>query len=343
MVEYKITVFGAGNQKLYEKLKIKEKFGGDFPFGGAAMAIDFAKAGHDVMLVEHNLNNLTEEMWEKVKSSGVKVSTDDVEGAKHGEISVFFTPYGNRTVNIIKRIIDHFPENAILCSTCSISPVALYALLEPILKTKRKDIGISSLHPMGLPGTDLQTDYIITKECLCGDKYITGEQVNKLVDIVKSINKNPNVIYADVSSSIADVCSAITAIIMAGLLESYKYFVKEIDLPPEMVVHEILISLNTISALVETSKLEGLLGAINTDLLVKSARSMLLTENQKLLKEALKILSEEKDLIKPTEPNRSYLVPSQTLIKEIENIAGPKVANGIIKRSIRTLFTKKYD
>ncbi len=339
---YKITVFGAGNQKLYlDRLKINEKFGGEPPFGGAAMAMDFAKAGHDILLVEPKQGNLTEEMWEKVKSSGVKVSTDDVEGAKHGEINVFFTPYGDRTANIAKKIMDHFPENAVICNTCTISPVALYSLLEPILKTKRKDIGISSMHPMGVPGTDLQTDYIITKDCLCGYKYATDEQINKVVDVVKSIGKTPNVIPADVSSSIADVCSAITAIIMGGLLESYKYLVEEMEIPPEMVVHEILISLNTISALVETSNLEGLFGAIDNDLLIKSAKSMVMTEKQKLLIESLKILENEKDIITPATPKKSYLVPSQTMIEDISVIAGTNVADGIIKRSIRKLFSKK--
>ena len=49
----KVSVYGAGNQNLYiNKLKIPELFGGEPPYGGSRMAMEFAEAGHDVMLSE---------------------------------------------------------------------------------------------------------------------------------------------------------------------------------------------------------------------------------------------------------------------------------------------------
>ena len=340
MEKYNITIFGAGNQKLYEKLNIKEKFGGSPPYGGAAMAIQMAKAGHNVVLAEPNKENLTEDHWKIVENAGVKVISDDIEGAKHGEICIFFTPYGARTTKIVKKIMDHIPENAVLCNTCTISPVVAYILLEVALKTKRKDVGISSMHPMGVPGTETQKDYIVSKECTNGTKYASEEQINKLINIVNSINKIPNVVHADVSSSIADVCSSISAITLGGLLETYKYCVNDMEIPPEMVIQQILISLNTISALIESSGLEGLMECIDNELLVKSAKSMVIHDEQTLLKESLNSLIKNKDLISKGRINPSYLLPSQAVVADVKKIAGDQVANGIIKRSMRKLFDK---
>jgi H2-forming N(5),N(10)-methenyltetrahydromethanopterin dehydrogenase-like protein len=150
----KISVYGAGNQKLYlEKLKIQEKFGGIPPYGGAGMAIEFAKAGHDVVLAEPNKDIMSDDLWKKVEEAGVKIVSDDVEAAKHGEVHVLFTPFGKYTVKIAKNIIEYLPENAIICNTCTLPTPVLYRALEGILRLKRKDVGISSMHPTGVPGT----------------------------------------------------------------------------------------------------------------------------------------------------------------------------------------------
>lgn len=342
MSSYNIVVFGAGNQKLYvDKLNIQEKFGGESPFGGSAMAIEFAKAGHDVILAEPNRNMLSEEQWKKVEDAGVKVVSDDIEAAKHAEIAIFFTPYGSKTTNIVKKIAEHLPENAVLCNTCTISPVVAYSLLEQLLKLKRKDIGISSMHPMGVPGTDLQKSYIISKECTNGEKYATDEQINKLINLVESTGKTSNVVYADVSSSVADVCSMITAITMAGIMEYFKYCVPEMNIPKDMAEQQVLISLNTISALVETSGVEGLFAGIDSNILLDSAKSMKIHENQKLLSTSLEVLEKDAEIIKQGVVKPSYLLPSQAVVEDVKKIAGDAVAKGVIKRSIRKLFEQK--
>jgi len=59
----KISIYSAGNQEYYiNRLKVPELFGGEPPYGGSRMAIEFAEAGHDVVLAEPNKNILTEEM-----------------------------------------------------------------------------------------------------------------------------------------------------------------------------------------------------------------------------------------------------------------------------------------
>ena len=88
----KIAVFGAGNQDLYvNKLKLPEKYGGEPPYGGSRMAIEFAEAGHEVHLAEPNHDTLTSDQWETVRSSGVIVSENDAETAKDAEIAILFT------------------------------------------------------------------------------------------------------------------------------------------------------------------------------------------------------------------------------------------------------------
>ncbi|MCE5213710.1 MAG: hypothetical protein LLF83_03195 [Methanobacterium sp.] len=54
-----ITVYGAGNQELYvNQLQLPEKYGGKPPYGGSRMAIEYARAGHDVYLAEPDSNIL---------------------------------------------------------------------------------------------------------------------------------------------------------------------------------------------------------------------------------------------------------------------------------------------
>lgn len=79
----KVTVYGAGNQDLYVKqLNLMKNYGGEPPYGGSRMAIEFAQAGHEVCLAEPNEANLTEDQWKVVRDSGVSVVSDDVEAAK---------------------------------------------------------------------------------------------------------------------------------------------------------------------------------------------------------------------------------------------------------------------
>jgi H2-forming N5,N10-methylenetetrahydromethanopterin dehydrogenase-like enzyme len=67
----KIAVYGAGNQDLYvNQLKLPEKYGGEPPYGGSRMAIEFKEAGHDVYLAEPERNMLLPDMWKVVEDKG---------------------------------------------------------------------------------------------------------------------------------------------------------------------------------------------------------------------------------------------------------------------------------
>ena len=219
----KISVYGAGNQNLYvNQLNLPENYGGEAPYGGSRIAMEFAEAGHDVVLAEPNKNILTEEMWKKVEESGVKVVSDDIEAARHGEIAIFFTPFGKKTIEIAKNIIPHLPENAIIANTCTISPAVLYAALEVELRTKRKDVGISSMHPAAVPGTPQHSHYVISGTSTDGTSYATDEQIKKCVELAESANKKAYVVPADVSSSVADINNHFTAIMIAGIIDACK-------------------------------------------------------------------------------------------------------------------------
>ncbi|XRO76546.1 H(2)-dependent methylenetetrahydromethanopterin dehydrogenase-related protein [Methanocaldococcus sp. 10A] len=339
----KVSVYGAGNQNLYmNQLNLPEKFGGEPPYGGARMAIEFAEAGHDVILAEPNKDIMSDDLWKKVEDAGVKVVSDDIEAAKHGEVHILFTPFGKATFNIAKTIIEHVPENAVICNTCTVSPVVLYYSLEPILRTKRKDVGISSMHPAAVPGTPQHGHYVIGGKTTDGRELASESQINKLVELAKSAGKEAYVVPADVSSVVSDMGSLVTAVALSGVLDYYTVGSKIIKVPKKMIEQQVIMTLQTMASLVETSGIEGLLKALNPELLIRSASSMKLLDIQKDLDAALYILKNLDETLKKEAENAEIkpttLVAAQSLVKEIKTLIGGAAAEGAIKRSARKLF-----
>ncbi|XRO74801.1 H(2)-dependent methylenetetrahydromethanopterin dehydrogenase-related protein [Methanocaldococcus sp. 28A] len=339
----KVSVYGAGNQNLYiNQLNLPEKFGGEPPYGGARMAIEFAKAGHDVILSEPNKNIMSEELWKKVEEAGVKVVSDDIEAAKHGEVHILFTPFGKITFNIVKTIIEYVPENAVICNTCTVSPIVLYYSLESILRTERKDVGISSMHPASVPGTPQHRHYVISGKTTEGKELASESQINKLVELAKSAGKEAYVVPADVSSVVSDMGSLVTAVALSGVLDYYTIGREIIKAPKKMIEHQVIMTLQTMASLVETSGIEGLIKALNPDLLIKSASSMKLSDMQRDLDAALEILKNLDENLKKEVENAEIkpttLVAAQSLVKEIKALLGGAAAEGAIKRSAKKLF-----
>ncbi|CAB3288437.1 Coenzyme F420-dependent N(5),N(10)-methenyltetrahydromethanopterin reductase-related protein [Methanocaldococcus lauensis] len=339
----KVSVYGAGNQKLYiEQLNLPEKFGGEPPYGGSRMAMEFAEAGHDVVLAEPNKNIMSDDLWKKVEDAGVKVVTDDIEAAKHGEVHILFTPFGKITFNIVKNIIEHVPKNAVICNTCTVSPIVLYLSLERELRFNRKDVGISSMHPASVPGTPQHKHYVISSKTLDGEELATDEQINKLVELTKSVNKKPYVVPADVSSVVADMGSLVTAVALGGVLDYYTVGRKIINAPKKMIEHQVIMTLQCMSSIVETSGIEGLLKALNPELLINSAISMKLCDEQKDLDIALEILRNLGESLRKESENAEIkpttLVAAQSLVKELKTLMGEKASEGAIKRSRKRLF-----
>jgi len=339
----KVAVYGAGNQDLYvNQLRLPEKFGGVAPFGGSRMAMEFAKAGHLVYLAEPDMASLNVDQWSAVRSAGVVVTTDDTEAARHAEIAVFFTPFGKTTFRVAKNIVRSLPEGAVIATTCTVSPLVLYYVLERELRTERRDVGITSMHPAAVPGTPYHGHYVIGGHATNDLDIATEEQIQKCVALAKNCGKDAYVVPADVSSAVADMGSLVTAVTLAGVIDYYNVGTRVINAPEEMVEKQILLTLQTIASLVETSGVQGMLRAINPELLVKSARSMHIMEEQEVLDAALNTLSnldgEYMKWIEGGKIRHTDLVAAQALTRELKTIMGATAADGITKRCMRKMF-----
>ena len=170
----------------------------------------------------------------------------------------------------------------------------------------------------------------------------TEEQIQKCVQLAESCGKDAYVVPADVSSAVADMGSLVTAVTLSGVLDYYYVGTQIIKAPEEMVEKQILMTLQTIASLVESSGVNGMLKAMNPELLIKSAKSMHLLEDQEELDAALKTLEKlddnvknwvEKGTIQPTN-----LVAAQALAKELQNLMGGTAAEGTIRRCMRKMF-----
>jgi len=339
----KVAVYGAGNQDLYvNQLNLPLVFGGEPPFGGSRMAMEFAKAGHETYLAEPNRNMLTADHWKAVETAGVKVTSDDTEAARHAEIAVFFTPFGKSTFRIAKNIVKHLLPDGIIATTCTVSPVVVWYVLEREIRLERKDVGITSLHPAAVPGTPKHGHYVISGHATNDLDLATDAQIQKCLALAKSCGKDAYVVPADVSAAVSDMGSLVTAVTVSGIIDYLDVGINVIKAPPEMVEKQILLTLQTIASLVETSGVNGMLKAINPELLVKSARSMHIREGQGELDAALATLSGiDGDYLKwinSGEIRHTDLVAAQALTRELKTIMGATAADGIIKRCMRKMF-----
>ena len=338
-----ITVYGVGNQELYVKeLQLPEKYGGKPSYGGSRMAIEYARAGHDVHLAEPDPNILEEDHWKMVEDSGVTVTSNDAEAAENAEIAVLFTPFGKRTFKIAKDIIYHLPEGGIIANTCTVSPLVLYYVLEKEIRKDRKDIGIVSLHPAAVPGTPQHGHYVIGGRSSNDMDIASEEQIQKCVELARSCGKDVYVVPADVSSAVADMGSLVTAVTLSGIIDYYNVGSEVIKAPKEMVEKQILMTLQTVASLVESSGVDGMLKAINPDLLVKSAKSMHLLEDQGELDAALDKLSALEpgmlEKLDKSQVRQTNLVAAQALASELQNLMGQVAAEGTIRRCMRKMF-----
>jgi len=112
-----------------------------------------------------------------------------------------------------------------------------------------------------------------------------------------------------------------------------------------MVEQQIVMALQTLASIVETSGVYGLLKALNVELVTNSASFICLREDQKTLKAALERLKYmDEDLmekVKNAKVNPTTPVASQNLINELRAIIGDRAADGAIKRSIKKLFVNR--
>ncbi|WP_456373829.1 5,10-methenyltetrahydromethanopterin hydrogenase family protein, partial [Methanocaldococcus sp.] len=177
---------------------------------------------------------------------------------------------------------------------------------------------------------------------LDGEELATEEQINKLVELAKSVNKKPYVVPADVSPVVADMGVLVTAIALAGILDYYNIGTGVIKAPKKMIEMQIVRSLECLGSIIEILGVPGLLKIIDPELVVNSVISMKLLEEQKDIDICLEILRNiNESLIKESEKvelKPITLVATQALVQELRTLLGEKASEGAIKRSRLRLF-----
>ncbi|MCQ6254462.1 5,10-methenyltetrahydromethanopterin hydrogenase family protein, partial [Methanocaldococcus sp.] len=162
------------------------------------------------------------------------------------------------------------------------------------------------------------------------------------------VNKKPYVAPADVVPVVADMGVLVTAIALAGILDYYSIGTRVIKAPKKMIEKQVFMTLQTMASIVETSGIKGLIKALNPELLVQSAYSMKLENNQKELDAALELLpifyNELKNEVENVEVKPIKLIAAQSLVEkimeELKRIIGENAAKGIFKRSLKRLMEK---
>ncbi|WP_456372572.1 H(2)-dependent methylenetetrahydromethanopterin dehydrogenase-related protein, partial [Methanocaldococcus sp.] len=203
-------------------------------------------------------------------------------------------------------------------------------------------------HPASVPGTPQHKHYVISSKTLDGEELATEEQINKLVELAKSVDKKPYVVPADVSPVVADMGVLVTTVTLTGILDYYNIGTGVIKAPEKMIEKQVFMTLQTMASIVETSGIKGLIKALNPELLVQSAYSMKLENNQKELDAALELLpifyNELKNEVENVEVKPIKLIAAQSLVEEImeelKRIIGENAAKGIFKRSLKRLMEK---
>ncbi|WP_456472871.1 H(2)-dependent methylenetetrahydromethanopterin dehydrogenase-related protein, partial [Methanocaldococcus sp.] len=197
-------------------------------------------------------------------------------------------------------------------------------------------------HPASVPGTPQHKHYVISSKTLDGEELATEEQINKLVELAKSVNKKPYVVPADVSPVVADMGVLVTAIALAGILDYYSIGTRVIKAPKKMIEMQIVRSLECLGSIIEILGVPGLLKIIDPELVVNSVISMKLLEEQKDIDICLEILRNiNESLIKESEKvelKPITLVATQALVQELRTLLGEKASEGAIKRSRLRLF-----
>jgi len=245
----KVTVFGFGNQKLYERINVAENYGGEPPFGGAGMALDFARAGHEVVLSDPFLDEQDPEHVSKLEEAGVQLTTDDAEAVQDAEIIILFTPFG-KTPEIVHNVAEDIPEGAVICTTCTCNPMAVFLELTDMKIDVPEEVGVTAFHPAGIPGTETQKIYLSTRYTDMGNRIVTDEQFERLVELAESAGKElvelPSAIHVSI---VGDVVIVLTRRILAALaefLETGTWFA-----PEEMLDVQAQLTLYTLASLVE--------------------------------------------------------------------------------------------
>ncbi|SNR61808.1 H(2)-dependent methylenetetrahydromethanopterin dehydrogenase-related protein [Desulfurobacterium atlanticum] len=347
----KVAVFGFGNQSYYrDVINMESLLGGEPPFGGARMAMEFAQAGYEVVLSDPHISTIDASLIEKVKAAGVELTTDDAVAAKDAEVAILFTPFRSGiSMKIAERIIPHLGKGAVICTTCTM-PVLVFevAVKKTLFMEDREDIGFSTMHPAAVPGTPKHKHYFIATNELLEDHIVEPEQIEKLKKLAQDTGKTPYLIPAELVSAMGDMGVVATSAAFASALEYYAVSRKYLKTTKEMTEFQLAQAFQVMASIIAKYGLEGLVKFINSEALKVSLSSMLYDEKiQKVAFSSMEALENiraiSEDLPEKTKIFTKYeptflSAPSPMLISYIEELAGEDVAKGIIREALRKLY-----
>ncbi|WP_457620342.1 H(2)-dependent methylenetetrahydromethanopterin dehydrogenase-related protein [Methanopyrus sp.] len=256
-----MAVLGFGNQRLYERIGAAEELGGEPPFGGAAMAIEFAEAGHDVVLSDPNLGEQDPEHVERVADAGVELTEDDAQAVDGADIVVLFTPFG-AIGGIVREIAPHLEEGAILCPTCTSSAFEVHETLYEVGLRVPEDVGVMPTHPAGIPGTENHRAYIISRGTGNGTVLATEGQAELVEEVLSSTGKK---VFELPCVELVSVVGDLSVVLLKRVIEALKEFcaVKALGAPQEMIDRQAMMTLATLAAIIEAGGIGGLLETID--------------------------------------------------------------------------------
>ncbi|WP_457615262.1 H(2)-dependent methylenetetrahydromethanopterin dehydrogenase-related protein [Methanopyrus sp.] len=267
-----MAVLGFGNQRMYERIGAAEKLGGEPPFGGAAMAIEFAEAGHDVVLSDPNLNEQDPEHVDRVIDAGVELTEDDAQAVDGADMVILFTPFG-AIGGIIREIAPHLEERAVLCPTCTSSAFEVHEALYEVGLGVPEDVGVMPAHPAGIPGTEGHRAYITARGTGNGTVLATKEHAELVEEVLSSTGKK---VFKLPCVELVSVVGDLSVVLLKRVLEALKEFcsVRALGAPQEMIDRQAMMTLATLAALIEAGGIGGLLKTFDEDVIEVSYSNM---------------------------------------------------------------------
>jgi H2-forming N(5),N(10)-methenyltetrahydromethanopterin dehydrogenase-like protein len=345
----KVVVWGFGDQRFFtEILNVPSLFGGNPPFGGAAAAAEFAKAGYETVLIDEHISDIPPEYLDSVKASGV-VATDDLSAAEGATVAVLFTPFERgETFEAAKKLIPYLDGEAVFATTGNIPPLTFKAFIErDLLREGKRNIGISTLHPAAIPGTPQHKQYLIATNELLREPIATDEQIGRLKKLAEDTGKKAYLLPAELIGAIGDGSVGITASVLLGVLEFDKVAKDILHIRKQQMEFQTVQSLTTVANIVAKYGIEGLVKLLNLDAVRDSLKSMFFSsQEQPVTANAMRFLQEFDQEVKQMvgesaeekmEP--AYLsVPTSAMLDYIFNILGENMLKNLLRDAERKFY-----
>jgi len=324
-----VAVLGFGDQELYERIGAQEKLGGEPPFGGAAMAIEFAEAGHDVVLSDPNLDEQDPEHVDRVVDAGVELTDDDAQAVSNADVVVLFTPF-NATRGIVMEIAPALSDGAVLAPTCTSSAFEVHEALFEAGLSVPDDVSVVPAHPAGIPGTDGHRAYLTAYKTGNGTELATKEGYETLKTVLESTGKK---VYELPTVELVHILGDLSVVLVRRVVEALKEFtaVKELGAPQEMIDRQAMTVLNTLAALVEEGGISGLLATLDEEVMEYSYSNM---------KPWIGEISEEE--LQDGEPVENFTpLPGRAVQEAVTKLVGERGWKTVRMRAWVELYRKK--